>query len=159
MVQGRERTPQERETLLFPTAEEARAWTEHVSERVAGVARPGVRREREVVGEAVAQEFEKHGEVASTLAHPWEHSAAEHAEVQRLVNVAFAKDLGVALRHARASDAYPRNIDLLHDVLTTELYETIRAQRLNRQRVRFGLLVTMGGLVLASLVVIWLVVL
>lgn len=155
MAQGRERTPQERETLLFPTREEAQAWTEKVAEQEAAASRPGVRRGREVVAEAVAREFERQGEAVGSLTHPWEHSAAEHTEVQHLVDTAFAKDLGAALRVARGSDAYPRNIDLLHDVLTTEMYETIRTHRLNRQPVRVGVWVTVGVIVLVGVGVIW----
>lgn len=156
MVESKERTLHERETLLFPTREEAQAWTEKVAEQAAATARPGVRRDREVVAEAVAQEFEKHGEaVSGSLARPWEHSAVEHAEVQQLVDTAFAKDLGAALRAARGSDAYPRNIDLLHDVLTTEMYEAMRTHHLNRQPMKVGLIVTIGVLMLVGVAVIW----
>jgi hypothetical protein len=159
MAGSKERTPYERETLMFPSAEEAKTWTEQVEGHIENSRRPGVTREREVVGEAVAQEFEKHGEGVGSLTQPWEHSAAEHADVQRLVDTAFAKDLGVALRQAQGSTHYPRNIDLLHDVLTSEMYETMRSRRLNRQPVGVGLMVMGGILLLVGLVVIWLMVL
>lgn len=153
MAESKERTLHERETLLFPTREEAQAWTEKVAEQAAATSRPGVRRDREVVAEAVAREFERQGEAVGSLTHPWEHSAAEHTEVQQLVDTAFAKDLGAALRAARGSDYYPRNIDLLHDVLTTEMYETIRTRRLNRQPVRVGIWVT-GGVAVVIVAVV-----
>lgn len=159
MAKSTERPPAERETLMFPTAEEARSWTEQVGEQVEAASRDGVRRDREVVAQAVATEFEKQGESAAALKQPWEHTPQEHEEVQRLVDLAFARDLGAALRRARTSAFYPRNIDLLHDVLTTEMYEMIRQQRLNRQPVRVGLIVTAGVVILAGLLVMWLIVL
>lgn len=160
MVQGKERPPQERETLMFPTTQEARAWTEHVGERAAAAEREGVRQDREVVAQAVAEELEKQGEaVGGALSRPWEHTAAEHAEVQGLVDVAFARDLSVALMQARRSGHYPRNIDLFHDVLTTEMYELTRVHKLNRQPIRMGVLLMMGAIVLVGLVVVGLLLL
>lgn len=128
-----ERTPRERETLIFDRPEAARRFAERVAERLRRTARPGVKRGRETVAEAVAEEFASHGEAAS-LTQPWEHTREEHKEVQELVDVAFARDLPAALRQARASAAYPRNIDLLHDVLTGELYAILQQRGLNRQR-------------------------
>ncbi len=133
MAAAHERTPRERETLIFDRPEAARRFAERVAERLRRTARPGVQRGREMVAEAVAEEFAAHGEAAG-LTQPWQHTKEEHTEVQQLVDVAFARDLPAALRQARASAAYPRNIDLLHDVLTGELYAILQQRGLNRQR-------------------------
>lgn len=133
MPSSPERTPQERETLIFPTPEEAQSWREHVQDKLA---RPGVKDvdgSREVVGAEVAAQFAAHGEGATWLREPWEHSPAEHEEAQKLVDVAFAHDLSAALKIAKRSVYYPRNLDLLHDLLTGELYEHVRQNKVNQQ--------------------------
>lgn len=133
MAAPQERGPRERETLIFDRPEAARRFAERVAERMARTSRPGVRRGREVIAEAVAEEFAAQGEAAS-LTQPWQHTREEHTEAQRLVDVAFARDLPAALKQARSSASYPRNIDLLHDVLTGELYAILQQRGLNRQR-------------------------
>lgn len=142
-----ERSAHEKETLIFPTTEAAQAFRERVGEQLAQPQPAGVDRQRDVVAEAVAAEFEQHGEAAATLREPWTHTPAEHEEVQQLVNVAFAKDLGAALAAARHSPHYPRNVDLLHDVLTGEMYELLREGGLNKQPL-FGWALVLFTLVL-----------
>lgn len=127
-----ERTPREKETLMFATPETAQAWRERVSESLA-MQRPGVRADREVVSQAVAHEFEAAGEAVATIRHPWEHTPAEHEEVQQLVDEAFVKDLPAALATARKSPHYPRNLDLFHDLLTSEMYEHVKMSGLSKQ--------------------------
>lgn len=155
MAQEHERTSQERETLIFPNAEEAKGWLERVGGRLSGEDRRGIRRRRELVGEELAREFEQHGEGVELIARPWEHTPAEHAEVQQLVDLAFARDLPAALKAARSSAAYPRNVDLLHDVLTTEMYELLQERHLNRQPLSWGVVATAGVIVVVALVVLW----
>lgn len=145
MATGRERAPIERETLVFPESGAAEQFQERVAERLSEEAQPGVSRKREIVGEELQQEFEAAGESVDVIRHPWEHTEDEHAEVQRLVDAAFEQDLGVALKKAKASGHYPRNIDLLHDVLTTEMYDLMRETELNRQPLAGWIL---GGLVM-----------
>lgn len=130
---GQEREPRERETLIFPTPERAREFAERVSERARRESGLGVTVKREAVSREVAAEFLKQGEASDVLSRPWEHTAAEHREAQELVDMAFDQDLPEALKRARRSEDYPRNIDLLHDVLTSELYEILRQRGINRQ--------------------------
>ncbi len=146
---GPEREPREKETLIFSEPERAREFAERVSERARRGSTPGVVRRREAVAQEVAAELARQGEAADVLSRPWEHTAAEHKEVQELVDMAFDQDLSAALKKARASEDYPRNIDLLHDVLTSELYEMLQQRGINKQRIGFG-----TYLVLAILVVI-----
>jgi hypothetical protein len=158
MPTSHERTPFERDTLIFPSALEADSFRERVGEQLAS-SDALLRADREVVAHEVAREFEAAGHpVGGTISHPWEHSADEHTEVEQLVDVAFAKDLPAALDVARQSSFYPRNIDLLHDVLTGELYEHVRESRVNRQEVSRALL-EMGAILLAALlgviVIVW----
>lgn len=150
-----ERTPQERETLIFPTPDEAKGWMEGMAERLGHESGRGVRRRREIVQEEVSRQFERHGEGVGMIIRPWEHTPAEHEEVQKLVDVAFSKDLAVALRQARGSTNYPRNIDLFHDVLTTEMYELMREHGLHRQSVSLGVMVTIGIAAVVALAGIW----
>lgn len=157
MAQEHERTPHERETLIFPTPDEAQGWLERVGERMSREDRRGVRRRRELLGEELADQFEQQGEGVRLVTHPWEHTVQEHAEVQHLVDLAFARDLPTALKRARSSDYYPRNIDLFHDVLTTEMYELLREHGLNRQPISWGVLISAVVVVLAALVLLWLV--
>ena len=130
-----ERAPQEKETLLYDNPESAATFREQVEQRVQQEQHPGVDPSREVVGEAIAQAFEKEGEVPHTLSQPWEHTEGEHAEVQELVDTTFEKDLKAAISKARASASYPRNIDLFHDVLTGEVYDVLKEHRVMKQRV------------------------
>ncbi|MEK7557566.1 MAG: hypothetical protein AAB538_06295 [Patescibacteria group bacterium] len=155
MVQEHERTPHERETLIFPTPDEAKGWLERVGERITREERKGVRRRRELLGEELAEEFDRQGEGVRVISHPWDHTREEHAEVQRLVDVAFARDLPAALRIARSSDYYPRNIDLFHDVLTTEMYDLLREHKLNRQPVSTGVLISAVILTVVASVLLW----
>ena len=154
----KEREPRERETLIFPDAQQAREFREGVSERVAEQPKD-VRREREIVAEAVTEELAAHGEGGHSLEQPWQHSPAEHTEVQELVDVAFARDVTAALKAARQSEYYPRNIDLLHDTLTTELYEGILEHQLNKQPILGKLLLVFGIMIAVSIVILllWLI--
>ncbi len=148
-----ERTPQERETLIFRTPQEARDFRERVSEQLSQQPVRGVTRGREVVAAAVEREFAKHGEAAGLLPWPWEHTPEEHSEVQSLVDMAFAHDVEAALRRARRSNHYPRNVDLLHDVLTSELYALLQQREINRAPVAVRL-VMMSAVILVALVLI-----
>jgi hypothetical protein len=144
-----ERTPQERETLVFSSPEEATAFREHVNEQLD--AQPvHTREDRQIVADVIAQEFEAAGHpVGGKVSHPWEHSTEEHSEVEELVDVAFAQDLSTALSQAKVSSFYPRNIDLFHDVLTGELYEHVKESQVNKQMLDKALL-EMGAIVLAA---------
>lgn len=142
-----ERSPRERETLIFSTPEAAQEFSQQVQEKLRQPQTPGVNEQRERVGEAVAGQFVQHGESVAALRQPWEHSHAEHAEVQQLVDMAFAKDLPTALRQARTSAHYPRNLDLFHDVLTSELYDLVREQHINQQPLLGSMIATIGLLI------------
>lgn len=155
MPPNKERTPQERETLIFPSPEEAKGWLERVGERLRAEDTAGIKRRREVVAQEVAREFESHGEGIGAYILPWEHSVDEHREVQHLVDLAFEKDLPAALKLARSSGTYPRNIDLFHDVLTTEMYQLVREHKLYRQPLSWGVIVTAGIVLLLVLVIIF----
>jgi len=146
-----ERTAHERETLIFPTPEAAQEWREQFGERLNRQEGRAVRRRRELLREELARQFEQQGEGVGLISHPWEHTQEEHVEVQHLVDVAFARDLPAALRQARASEFYPRNIDLFHDVLTTEMYELLQEHRLNRQPLSLGVIISVSIIVLAAL--------
>jgi hypothetical protein len=127
-----ERTPREKETLMFATPEQASAWREDVGQKI-DQQRGAVRQDREIVAEAVSQQFAQYGEAGGTISHPWEHTPAEHEEVQVLVDTAFAEDLPAALKLAKKSSSYPRNLDLLHDLLTSEMYDLVKEGDLGRQ--------------------------
>ena len=152
----KERKPQERETLIFSTAEQAGEFRDGVAERVAEQG-TDVRREREIIAEAVADELAAHGEGGHSLEYPWQHTPEEHAEVQGLVDTAFEHDVTTALKTARRSEHYPRNIDLLHDTLTTELYEGIIEHRINQQPVLGSVLLvlSLGVVVGIVLLAVW----
>ena len=153
---GPEREPREKETLIFSEPEQAREFAERVGERAHRDSTPGVVRRREAVGQEVANELARQGEAADVLSRPWEHTGVEHKEAQELVDMAFDQDLSVALKKARASDNYPRNIDLLHDVLTSELYEILQQRGINRQPLK-SWPVTMGIIaVIVFLLCVWL---
>lgn len=153
---GQEREPREKETLIFSEPERAREFAERVSGRARRESGPGVTRGREAVSQEVAAELLKQGEAADVLSRPWEHTGAEHKEVQGLVDMAFDQDLSAALKRARGSGTYPRNIDLLHDVLTSELYEILRERGINRQPLRSW--PVMAGVAVAAVVLllVWL---
>jgi len=153
---GQEREPREKETLIFSTPERAREFAERVSERARRESGPGVTRRREAVGREVAAELLRQGEAADVLSRPWEHTGAEHKEVQGLVDMAFDQDLSVALKKARGSDNYPRNIDLLHDVLTSELYEILQQRGINRQPLRSWPVVTGMAVMAVVIILAWL---
>lgn len=140
-----ERTPHERETLLFPNSETAQTFKENVAERMAQQPK-SKEHQRAVVAEAVAQQFTQAGEAVDLVREPWTHTPAEHEEVQQLVNVAFQRDLGAAIAQARRSPHYPRNLDLLHDVLTGEMYDLLREGGLNKQ--------PLGGWVIAVIAIV-----
>lgn len=119
------------DNLVFSSSQEAAHFRESVESKIVDEHIPGAQRRREVLAEELAKKFEEHGVGVSSLHRPWEHSQEEHAEVQELVNTAFATDLRDALRKAENSPSFPRNIDLFHDVLTGELYAAVVGQRLN----------------------------
>lgn len=120
------------ETLVFSDAAEAQAFRESVEQRVDSSPVPRIGRKREIVGEELAKKFDEHGVGVSSLHVPWEHTHAEHEEVQQLVTVAFTHGLSDAIRQAERSETFPRNIDLLHDVLTGQLYEAVLERHINR---------------------------
>jgi hypothetical protein len=152
------RSRQEQETLMYNNPERATAWREGMQEKLQAAPQAGVRRERELVGEALADEFAQEGVGVTSLTHPWEHTAAEHAEVQQLVDLSFASDLRAALKKARGSPNWPRNLDLFHDVLTTEMYELVREHKLNKQPllgwVLFGLGIILGTLLVSGILLV-----
>ncbi len=128
-----ERTPYERESLIFPTPQEGREFSERVGEKLQQNDVAGIGRHKEIVAEEIAAQLEKTGEGVQSIKHPWEHTPAEHAEAQHLVDIAFSKDLWAAVGQARKSEHYPRNLDLFHDVLTNEMYQLIKEHNLQRQ--------------------------
>lgn len=131
-----ERSPLERETLIFPTPEAASDFREHVGEQVKrSPATPGDDQPKEVIAQAVAQQFSQVGEAVNLVREPWLHTQAEHTEAQQLVDIAFARDLHSAIKVARQSPHYPRNLDLFHDVLTGEMYDLLKQEKLNHQSV------------------------
>lgn len=127
-----ERTPRERETLMFKDVETAQEFKEQTTEQLRQN-QGGVKKRRDVVAEKIAQEFESQGAPVTLVREPWEHTPAEHEEAQDLVDTAFQVDLPAALKKARESSHYPRNLDLFHDLLTNEMYEAIRESRLDKQ--------------------------
>jgi hypothetical protein len=152
-----ERTPREKETLIFATPEEAQRWRESVGEQLRAPQTEGVHRQKDIVGQAVAKQFEQTGEGVGVIRHPWEHTPQEHEEAQHLVDIAFSKDLWAAVKQARSSPHYPRNLDLFHDVLTNELYEGLREHGLQKQSVipaALGAAIVLAvGLLLAIVVI------
>ncbi len=137
MTQERLPTDQERRlsTLIFKTPSEAQEFAERVSAKSIYAASPGVARPREILAEEVAAEMARYGESVGSLYQPWEHTKEEHEQVQKLVDIAFIEDLPAALRRAKKSEHYPRIIDLLHDVLTGEMYEALTKRELNKQKI------------------------
>jgi len=159
MALQQERSPHEQETLIFPSQEEAKGWAERVGDRLKREDRRGVSKRREVVAEEVAKEFERYGEGVGTVPLPWEHTQEEHSEAQRLIDLAFERDLPAALRKARASGHYPRNIDLFHDVLTAEMYDLVREHKLHRQPVGWWIAAFMAVVIIAAGVTLWVAIL
>ena len=159
MSLGRERSPQERETLIFSSPEQAQEFAERVDESSRQEKVRGVKRRREMVAEAVEDEFIRQGETVNSYLQPWEHNKAEHEEAQRLVDEAFEKDLSAAIKKAQDSDSYPRNLDLFHDVLIGEMYDLLIKRGLNKQPVgkRFIAVLGVAAAVLAVLfLLVWL---
>ena len=158
MVERKERSKYERETLVFPSAEAAQGFREKVDNGPVKLRRGASR--RAAVAQQLQEEFAKAGETVGAIKMPWEHTPAEHAEVQQLVDVAFAQDLPAAIRQARKSGHYPRNLDLLHDVLTGEMYELMQQHGLQRQPLGWiflaGASVVVGTLLLVYMVLVWL---
>lgn len=150
---GRERTPHEQQTLIFSNQEKAGEFRERVENRVTQPNTSQAGAKRQAISQELAQEFEKEGEVVSSLREPWEHSEEEHLEVQSLVNEAFEKDFTAALKKAKASPHYPRNLDLLHDVLTKQMYEALVQHGANKQVV-LPWLIGMLSIALAVLVLV-----
>lgn len=150
-----ERTPRERETLIFQNPEAAQQFRERVEGRLLREQQPGITKKREAIAQEVTHEFVQAGEAAHSLHQPWEHTPQEHEEVQHLVNIAFAKDLKVALAKSRQSPAYPRNLDLLHDLLTGEMYTILAKHNVNRQPMGLWLFAVVGIIALALLLCVF----
>jgi hypothetical protein len=150
----RERTPHERETLIFANQEAAQGFRENLQPKLTPTV-PGVDQGREHVAAAVAEQFHQAGEAVQIVREPWEHTPSEHQEAEALVDVAFAQDLPAAIKKARQSSTYPRNLDLLHDVLTGELYALVKEGQLRHQPVWGWLLalVAIGTLAIVGVVV------
>lgn len=152
-----ERNAREQETLIFNTAEKAREFAERVEKRAADENGEGVNRPKEIVGEEVVKEIEREGEESVDLTQPWEHTKEEHEEVQQLVDTAFREDLPLALKKARQSDNYPRLIDLFHDVLTGQMYETLVQNKVNQHKSanwQWAIIALAALLVLAGLIIL-----
>lgn len=159
MAGQRERSPQERETLIFASPEEAKGFQERVRKQQEQQQKIDVKDDRAGISAALQQEFVQQGESVRTVKDPWEHSPQEHEEAQRLVNVAFEKDLSAAVKEARKSKHYPRNLDLVHDVMTGELYEVLKEHRVNKQPLEhwlIGISIGAGILLLIFLGLLWL---
>lgn len=145
-----ERATPEKESLIFSNPEKAQEFTGRLEKRAEQS--PADTSRREQLSEALAHEFEQEGEGVERITHPWEHTPQEHEEVQQLVEIAFEKDLPAALRAARSSDHYPRNVDLLHDLLTTEMYDLVRDSQINKQSTGLLWLTTTGVVILVALI-------
>lgn len=141
---------------MFATPEAAQVFRENVGEKLAAQPKGRVRRDKEIVGEVVAGQFAQYGEGAS-ITHPWEHTPTEHEEVQALVDMAFAEDLPAALKAAKQSSSYPRNLDLFHDLLTNEMYELVRQTNLTNQPLGLWLTEVAVIILLAALGVLLLI--
>lgn len=144
-----------RETLAFPSPEKAKEFTERVEHRVEQEQQPEINRDREIVGEELAKEFSHEGESVSFVSTPWEHSEEEHKQAQQLVRIALEKDLKTAIEKAKLQDGYPRNIDLFHDLLTTELYSSIQSKGLTRESLSPWLILLAGVAAIAALLVFY----
>ncbi len=120
-----------RERLVFPSPEASADFIRSVETRIQEESRPGISKQREIISQELGKQFDQAGHGVSELTHPWEHTDAEHKEAQELVDVAFHHGLSVAIAQAEKSSSFPRNIDLFHDVLTGEMYDTLKASRVN----------------------------
>lgn len=154
MATNPERTPHERETLHLPTPEAAQQWQEKLAPQLEQARTADIDARREAVADAVAEQFAAAGEGVSIVREPWDHTPEEHAEAQQLVDLAFAKDLQAALRTAKQSPHYPRNLDLFHDVLTSELYTLVQEHELHRQPLGVGVLGTVTILAIVSFLIL-----
>jgi hypothetical protein len=152
--QEKVRSARERETLVFATPEEATAWREKLERRREEPGQEGQR--RTVVTKALEEEFARAGEDVRVVREPWEHTPEEHREVQELIDVAFAQDLPAAIRLARRSPHYPRNLDLLHDTLTGEMYELVQQHKLEKQPLWLWAVVVGVAVGLSLVVIVWL---
>ncbi len=144
---------------MFPEKEQAGKFVEKVEGRIQQARAPGVRRDEEVLGQAVAEEMAEHGEYPEVLKQPWMHTHEEHQEAQKLVDLTFREDLSLALRKAQGSEHYPRNIDLLHDVLTGQLYELLTEKGVNKQGIpRWVAGVAGAGIFILAVLMAWLII-
>ncbi|MCE9643199.1 MAG: hypothetical protein K8Q97_02610 [Candidatus Andersenbacteria bacterium] len=148
-----------RESLIFRNPEQARSFQESYERRVEKHAVPGTKRDKELLGEELVQVFEHEGVGVTPIREPWEHSPEEHKEVQALVETAFSDGLDVAIAKAKTSEYFPRNIDLLHDVLTGRLYDAVIADRVNEHyvspKVLFGIFALFAAIVVAVIVFVY----
>lgn len=135
------RSQHERESLIFPSVEKGQEFTEKIKQEWQKEPHTAEKK-KEVVHELLSHEFEKQGEAVGTISQPWDHTPEEHTEAQQLVDIAFAQDLLPAIKKARTSKHYPRNLDLMHDVLTEEMYAIVSEHHLNRQPLRTAIIVS-----------------
>lgn len=154
MAEAKERSQYERETLVFPSTEAAGAFQQRVEAGPVKL-RHGASRQARVQQE-LQEEFARAGETVGTIKAPWEHTLAEHTEVQQLVDVAFAQDLPAAIRQARKSNHYPRNLDLLHDVLTGEMYKLMQQHGLQKQPLGW-IFLAVASVLLGTLLLVYIV--
>lgn len=120
-----------RESLIFRNPEQAGAFKESVERRIQQEAIPGASAKKEAVAEELVRVFETEGVGVTPIREPWEHTPREHQETQKLVDIAFSHDLAAAIAAARTSEFFPRNLDLLHDVLTNRLYDAVVMEKVN----------------------------
>lgn len=149
----------ERESLIFRNPEQARSFQESYDRRVEQETIPGTSRKRELLAEQLVDVFEHEGVGVTQVKEPWEHSEEEHKEVQRLVETAFTEGISVAITQAKESQSFPRNIDLLHDVLTGRLYDAVVAEKINKNHVSpralIGIFVLFMGIIIAIVVFVY----
>ena len=149
-----ERSPREQATLVFASPEEATRFKENVREKVEQQSLATRADQREAVAHTLAQEFSAAGEAVDVVREPWTHTPQEHQEVQQLVDLAFTKDLPTAIAAARKSPHYPRNLDLLHDVITGELYKLIAEGSLNRQPLMGRVVLSVSAVLIVLLAIL-----
>jgi predicted ATPase len=156
MTSFKEKLPRRwRETLVFKTPEEAQEFAERVEGKLEQEQGEEVKQGREIVREELGRVMEAAGEGSAALRQPWQHSAEEHMEAQQLVEVAFEDDLLAALKRAQKSANYPRNIDLLHDILTEQLYEAVARRRLNKVSLKKWSWAAAGMAAVAAMVIFY----
>lgn len=144
----------ERESLIFRNPEQARSFQESYKRRVEQETITGTSRKRELLGEQLVDVFEHEGVSVTEIREPWEHSKEEHKEVQQLVETAFTHGLSLAIIQAKESNFFPRNIDLLHDVLTGRLYDAVISEKINQNHVSSGVLIGIFALFVGIIVAI-----